>query len=235
MGCSPVIDHSQIRSALSARIDGEPPGLPDDVVDAHLLGCQECRNFYEQALVMKDVLGRSQPHMPAQSPDLTELIVAGVEPEFRRQAARQALWSAVLRVIIAALGVCYLGWGIVMLAQSSSLIDVASGSGVTPPDPRLATYLIEAAAFRFALAAGLFFVAWLPRLVIGILPLVGSLWMFTFGFTVRFFIVGSATPGQAAHVVLLFITVVVLFASWLSNYGVNDLRSTWRKLSASPF
>lgn len=230
-----MIDHSDIRLALSARIDGEPPGLPDDVVDAHLLGCEECRNFYEQALLMKDALGRSRSQAPLPAPDLTELIVAGVEPQFRRHAARQALASAVLRVIIAVLGVCYAGWGIVMLAQSSSLIDVPSSTDVMPPDPRLATYLIEAAAFRFALAAGLFFVAWLPRLVIGILPLVGSLWMFTFGFTVRFFILGSATSVQVAHVVLLFITVVVLFASWLSNYGVNDVRSTWRKLSASPF
>ncbi len=230
-----MIDHSQIRSALSARIDGEPPGLPDDVIDAHLLGCEKCRSFYEQAVLMKDMLGRSQPRVSAQSPDLTDLIIAGVEPEFRRQAARQALWSAIFRVLIGVLGVCYLGWGIVMLAQSSSLVDVPSDTDVVISDPRLSTYLIEAAAFRFALAAALFFAAWLPRLVIGILPLVGSLWMFTFGFTVRFFITGSATSAQTAHVILLFITVVVLFVSWLSNYGLNDLRSTWRKLSASPF
>jgi len=32
-----------IREALSARLDGENPGLPDDDIDAHLGGCESCR------------------------------------------------------------------------------------------------------------------------------------------------------------------------------------------------
>ncbi|MFC5724327.1 zf-HC2 domain-containing protein [Streptomyces gamaensis] len=40
-----------VRTALSARIDGEepPPGVTAAAVEAHLRGCAECRDWGERA------------------------------------------------------------------------------------------------------------------------------------------------------------------------------------------
>src|ERR1700733_2475366 len=40
------------REAISASIDGEDPGVPDDVLDAHLAGCAACRDWQQRAHVM---------------------------------------------------------------------------------------------------------------------------------------------------------------------------------------
>jgi predicted anti-sigma-YlaC factor YlaD len=37
------------REAISARIDGEQPGLPDDVLDVHLASCAACRDWQQRA------------------------------------------------------------------------------------------------------------------------------------------------------------------------------------------
>ena len=43
-----MIGHEDIQDELSARLDGEPGRLPDDVVEAHLAACERCRAFYER-------------------------------------------------------------------------------------------------------------------------------------------------------------------------------------------
>ncbi|MER6395283.1 zf-HC2 domain-containing protein [Kitasatospora sp. NPDC001603] len=40
---------AQFRTALSARLDGEPTGLPDRRLDKHLARCEACRGWQEQA------------------------------------------------------------------------------------------------------------------------------------------------------------------------------------------
>src|SRR5215472_11762670 len=39
----------RFREAVSARIDGEDPGLPDGVLDAHLEVCADCRAWQQRA------------------------------------------------------------------------------------------------------------------------------------------------------------------------------------------
>ena len=39
----------RVREAISARIDGEDPGLPDDALEAHLAGCADCRAWQQRA------------------------------------------------------------------------------------------------------------------------------------------------------------------------------------------
>jgi predicted anti-sigma-YlaC factor YlaD len=41
----------RFREAISARIDGEDPGLPDGVLDAHLEACADCRAWQQRAHV----------------------------------------------------------------------------------------------------------------------------------------------------------------------------------------
>jgi predicted anti-sigma-YlaC factor YlaD len=42
----------RFREAISARIDGEDPGLPDGALDAHLEACAECRGWQQRAHVI---------------------------------------------------------------------------------------------------------------------------------------------------------------------------------------
>ncbi|WP_328954172.1 zf-HC2 domain-containing protein [Kitasatospora purpeofusca] len=39
----------QLRTALSARLDGEPAGVPDRRLDKHLARCAVCRDWLERA------------------------------------------------------------------------------------------------------------------------------------------------------------------------------------------
>lgn len=56
MGCSRVVDCSAIQAALSAKLDGEPTGLDDAVIEAHLANCEECRNYYNRAAELNRML-----------------------------------------------------------------------------------------------------------------------------------------------------------------------------------
>ncbi|WP_051836195.1 zf-HC2 domain-containing protein [Streptomyces sp. NRRL WC-3742] len=40
---------AQFRTALSARLDGEPTGLPEPRLDKHLARCPGCRTWQEEA------------------------------------------------------------------------------------------------------------------------------------------------------------------------------------------
>ncbi|MFC5662214.1 zf-HC2 domain-containing protein [Kitasatospora misakiensis] len=39
----------QLRTALSARLDGEPAGVPDRRLDKHVARCATCRDWLERA------------------------------------------------------------------------------------------------------------------------------------------------------------------------------------------
>ncbi|WP_380281023.1 zf-HC2 domain-containing protein [Kitasatospora purpeofusca] len=40
---------AQLRTALSARLDGEPAGVPDRRLDRHVARCAACREWLERA------------------------------------------------------------------------------------------------------------------------------------------------------------------------------------------
>ncbi|MFI1198035.1 zf-HC2 domain-containing protein [Streptomyces sp. NPDC020883] len=50
---------SRIRTALSARLDGEalPPGLTARRLDDHLAGCADCRQWQARARALSTALG----------------------------------------------------------------------------------------------------------------------------------------------------------------------------------
>jgi len=89
-----MIDCARVQAALSARLDGEDTGVPDDVVDAHLSGCVECQAFFEQAARLNRQLRLTEVPVGDAVPDLSEMILAGVEPVRRRRAASRVLGLA---------------------------------------------------------------------------------------------------------------------------------------------
>jgi predicted anti-sigma-YlaC factor YlaD len=87
----------RIREAISARIDGEDPGLPDDVLDAHLAACAACRGWQQGAHA---VTRRARLNGSFLDHDLTQGVLAAVPPAVhgrgRRLTQRAGLIAAAL-------------------------------------------------------------------------------------------------------------------------------------------
>jgi len=88
------MDCEEVRAALSARLDGEPSGHDDDVVDAHLDACDDCRAWFEKAVALNRslLMGPAQGAATPDFSDLSERILSTVEPERRR---RERTWFMV--------------------------------------------------------------------------------------------------------------------------------------------
>ncbi len=87
---------SQVRTALSARLDGEDPGLdPDD----HLRGCAGCREWFERATALA-----AMTRVPTPTPDLTERVLARVAADRAADraavVAKRARWTDALRLAL---------------------------------------------------------------------------------------------------------------------------------------
>lgn len=212
-----------MQAALSARLDGEPSPLADDVVDAHVEGCAQCRVFLEQAASLNRQLVFSEA-TASDIPDLADAIIAGVEPMRRRQAATRVVSVTLCRVVLVILGVGWCAWAVSLLRYSQGAVD----------DPVFEQLLVEAAAMRCALAFGVVFVAWQIRLVVGLLPVYGALFMFSLGFGVRDLLLGVMTGAAAGQLGLLFASVVALGWLWLAQKGWMLVRSRVRSLGAHP-
>lgn len=216
-----------MQAALSARLDGEPTGLDDEVIDAHLAHCAECRDFYERAAQLNRQLNFCvvEPHTMA-PPDLAEIILAEVEPTWRRRANARVLWSALARIALVVLALLYTVWGLNLLGETASIS--------AQEDPLSARLLAEAATFRLGIAVGLLFAAWRPGLITGMLPVFGALWTFSLGFAVRDMVIGVADSTTVFSILLLLITSVVLTVALLNQVGTAALRRTWSSLNARP-
>jgi predicted anti-sigma-YlaC factor YlaD len=90
------------REAISARIDGEDPGVPDGALDAHLADCEACRGWQQRAHVMTR---RARLGGPFLDHDLTGQVLAAVPPATARRRLRPALRAALLAVSLAQLAV----------------------------------------------------------------------------------------------------------------------------------
>jgi len=71
------MDCDRAREAISARIDGEDPGLPGNVIEAHLASCAECRDWQQRA---HEVTRRARLGGPFLERDLTAQVLAAVGP-----------------------------------------------------------------------------------------------------------------------------------------------------------
>jgi predicted anti-sigma-YlaC factor YlaD len=77
------------REAISARIDGEDPGLPGSALDAHLASCADCREWQQRA---HELTRRARLGGPYLERDLTAQVLAATQPvqAGRRRLARDA-------------------------------------------------------------------------------------------------------------------------------------------------
>jgi predicted anti-sigma-YlaC factor YlaD len=90
------------REAISARIDGEDPGVPDGALDAHLAGCAACRDWQQRAHVMTR---RARLGGTFLDRDLTGRVLAAIPPVPARRRLRLALRGALLAAALGQLAV----------------------------------------------------------------------------------------------------------------------------------
>jgi predicted anti-sigma-YlaC factor YlaD len=149
---------TRFREAVSARIDGEDPGLPTGEVDAHLAECPDCRAWADAAAspALRSLASPADP--VAVDP---ALLTRFVRPNLTAPEHHALLSTLEWRVVLAIIGLAQF-----VLAWPGGLLDGGHAS------IHLAH---ELTAWDMGLAAGFLVVAWRPARAWGMLPLVGVL------------------------------------------------------------
>ncbi|WJY89333.1 zf-HC2 domain-containing protein [Corynebacterium confusum] len=230
-----MLTHEQVQAAISARLDGESHGLDENVVDAHIAECAECRAFQDEAARLSRSLSFAEPAGEGMAPpqDLSELILGGVESEWQRTAGRRHAGLAMARILLVVIGIICAAWAVAMVAQSSGMVP-GTGEVLDPTaDPDGASALIEGAALRLGLASGLIFAAWRPRLAPGLMPLTCTLFAFLCGFAMRDIALGNLVLNQVYALLATGLATAALGWAWAADRGFS-LRGAWRVLGADP-
>ena len=129
----------QIRTALSASLDGEDTGLPPAALDDHLGGCADCRAWQTAAEKVTQIL-----RQPSPVPDLSAPILAAIE---RQQDSRGSERRRLLQLAL----------GLSAVLQLALAVPALLVPGVELHTSR------EAASFDIALAVGFAIAAWRPE------------------------------------------------------------------------
>ena len=216
------MDCQDVRASLSARLDGEPAELSEDVVDAHVSGCAECSRWYSTVTALGRDLTMGVAGPAVEPPTSADQLAAEVlsNASFRRR--QYPLLFA--RLALVALAVAYFVWSGMLLF----------GAG-----PVEAQYLFDAATFRFALGVGLLWAAARPKVATSVLPIYLALWGFGAGFATRDLVLGltgqDASGSPVWGLLLNLAAVVALLACWLGRHHVfMPLSQSWRTATAQP-
>ncbi|MHA2788474.1 zf-HC2 domain-containing protein [Corynebacterium sp. S7] len=230
-----MLDHKDVQQALSARLDGEPTGYDDAVIDAHLATCEECQAFWDKAVSLSRTLSYVEVDGGMAPPEnLTQSIVAGVEPEWRKHARRRIVGLSIGRIALVIAAILHVIWAVQLVIDSGTLVvtgPVGPGADVSA-DPAYAALLIQSAAVRFAFALAFGFSAWRPSSIPGILLITGSVFAFSVGFAVRdWVLLGSADNWGGMWT--LFFACAALVWTWVADRGI-EVRRAWKSLNAQP-
>ena len=232
-----MLTHSQVQAAVSAQLDGERSELSKDVIDAHLESCAECRAFRDKAAALSRSLHFVEPADSGMAPptDLSEVILAGVEPEWRRTSSARQANLTVARIAMVLMGVIFAIWAVVLIVHASGLVPLGAGGTVLDPtaDPERASLLMEGAAMRFGMACGLFFSAWRPAAVTGLLPVSATMFAFLFGFGMRDIALSTVTIEQVYFLIATALATISLGWGWAAEKGYL-VRAWWKSLNAQP-
>ncbi|HCT78941.1 MAG TPA: hypothetical protein DGG94_01355 [Micromonosporaceae bacterium] len=137
----------EVRTALSARLDGEETGLAPATLDDHMSGCAECRSWQAAA----EQVTREVRLQPVRVPDLTASILAAV-------AGERADGAEVVRNRLAGRSrILQIALGLSAAVQLALAIQALLITGVEVHTSR------EAASFEIALGVGFLLAAWWPE------------------------------------------------------------------------
>jgi predicted anti-sigma-YlaC factor YlaD len=191
-----------VREALSARLDGEPLGMPAQALDQHLAACAACAGWAEAAAV---VTRRARLAEAPQVPDLTAVVLTSLPRELpgAAAAARSRLADATVRLALLATAVAQAG-----LAWPA----LSSGAAAMSAPVHVAH---ETGAWNLAVAAAFLAVSAAPRLAVGGLPFLATFAALLVPVTLADLAAGHVHADRAvAHLLLLVGVVLVATAAW---------------------
>ncbi|HXY94932.1 MAG TPA: zf-HC2 domain-containing protein [Acidimicrobiia bacterium] len=155
---------THIRHAISARLDGEDPGIDDAVVDTHVATCAACRGFVASATRLHRAtrLGAA-PDVPDLTPAILAAIGdAGQSPAPAPPDSAVPETQLALRWVLATIA-------IVQIAVAVPALVFGSDAGLPVHTAR------HLGSFELAIAVGFLFAAWRPSRIPGLFPVVAAL------------------------------------------------------------
>jgi predicted anti-sigma-YlaC factor YlaD len=180
----------EVREALSARLDGEPTGRPDDVVDDHLAGCRACTAWSEELVTLHRMVRVREAEAV---PDLSASIVAAFDSARggRRRAPSPTRRPALSESVSGA------RWALFVVALTQLVL---AGPALLGDDPGASVHVArEIGSFDVALAVGLLVAAWQPARAWGLLPVAAALAAVMAGTAAIDLVDGTATSVGEAH------------------------------------
>lgn len=193
------------REAISARLDGEPLGMPARELDDHLAACPGCAGWDDDAA---RVTRRARLAAAPPVPDLTAAVLSALPRELPGAAvdARSRLTDAAIRLLLLAVAVAQAG-----LAWPA----LVSGAGAMSAPVHMAH---ETGAWNLAVAAAFAAVAAGPRLAAGALPFLGSFAALLLPVTVADLSAGHVHIDRAvAHLLILIGVALVATVAWRTH------------------
>jgi predicted anti-sigma-YlaC factor YlaD len=193
---------TDFREAASARLDGEPLGMPARELDEHLASCAGCAAWARDAAT---VTRRARLAPAPAVPDLTAAVLAALPRELpgAAAAARARLVGTGLRLALLAVGVAQAG-----LAWPA----IASGAAAMSAPVHVAH---ETGAWNLAVAAAFVAVAAAPRLAAGALPVLVTFALLLLPVTLADLGAGHVHLDRAAtHLLLLAGVGLVATVAW---------------------
>jgi predicted anti-sigma-YlaC factor YlaD len=143
----------QYREALSAELDGEPHGVPEDALSGHLSGCSACREWFGRAARVTRLV-RLAPAVPM--PDLAPGVLAVLPALSARR--RRVFTGARAALVMVAFLQALLAWSGALTGQD----DMATGHVAH-----------EVGAWNLALAVAFLMVATRPKAADSLIAPVG--------------------------------------------------------------
>lgn len=192
------------REALSARLDGEPEGVPADQVDEHLESCASCQAWQDSATALTRTL-RVRPATPV--PDLTAAIME-TAPDVA--PAKPRGWLP--RMFLGGVAIAQLTLGIAQV--------VGGGRSGAHGDHVTGSHLFnESTAWNLALGLGLLWTALRPSATAGTLPVTAAFVAVLVPYSASDLLSGTATVGRVLSHSLLVAGLGLLA---LVHFGGRD-------------
>lgn len=185
---------ADFREAISARLDGETPGIEPADIDTHLSRCASCREFEAQARALTRAL---RVRAAESVPDLTSSILANAPSSARIWPRYVLVWVGLTQLVLA--------------------VPALAGD-----DRGASTHVArELGSWAIALAVGLLVVAWQPRRAAGLLPFALAL-AGAMALTAALDVIAGHAPasGELIHVV----DVAGVAALWLTARAPANVR-----------
>jgi predicted anti-sigma-YlaC factor YlaD len=208
------------REVISARLDGEPLGMPVRQLDEHLAGCVDCAAWADDAA---RVTRRARLAAAPAVPDLTATVLAGLPRELpgAAAAARSRLVTTALRLALLAIAVGQAG-----LAWPA----LTSGAASMSAPVHMAH---ETGAWNLGVAVAFLAVAAAPRLAAGALPFLGSFAALLVPVTLADLLAGHVHADRAvAHLLLVAGVVLVAVVAWRGRRRSAERAVARRRVAA---